>query len=111
LYTAKQFGDAVVAGAFLRAHALLTPDEQQRTSPEDLRDDVEHMIAYAEGEPLETAEVMTETVLYEWPAKEDGDLVWVYVALKGSTYCEGVSLVLAETNEGIRIREIEWGRP
>ena len=58
------------------------------------------MIAYADG-PIQRAEVLTEFVVYDWPAKKAGDVASVYLALEGDSFCEAV----------IRIRELEWGRP
>lgn len=107
---AERFGQAVVTNDFQSAHALLTNEAQQAHSPAALKADVARMIAYAK-EPLNRAVVVEEVIMTDWPDKKPGDLVWVYVSLEGVSYSEGVSIVLGDTDLGIRIREIEWGRP
>lgn len=107
---AEQFGNAVVKGDFEVAHSLLTEEAKQKHSPEIMRQDVASMIAYA-GEPLKRIHVITDAFANEWPDKQYGDICWVYVSLEGDSYGEGAFIILAETDDGIRIRDIEWGRP
>ena len=66
------------------------------------------MTAYAEG-PIQEVEVMD--TLDSWPDKLQGDVAWVYVALTGESFTEAVAVVLTNSTHGIRIGEIEWGRP
>ena len=54
---------------------------------------------------------MREVVMEDWPDKQPGDLAWVYVSLQGESFSEAVTVVLADTKRGARIRELEWGRP
>jgi hypothetical protein len=107
---AEQFGRAVAEGDFAAAHALLTDEAQRSHSPEALKRAFVNMTAYADG-PILSAEVMSDFVLADWPAKQLSDIAWVYVALAGESFSEAASLVLTETNSGVRIRQVEWGRP
>ena len=66
------------------------------------------MVDYAE-EPIQLVEVMN--VLDRWPAMQTGDVAWVYVALMGKTFSEAAVVVLTNTEKGVRIRHIDWGRP
>jgi hypothetical protein len=107
---ARQFGEHVAAGDFEAAHALLTLDAQRLYWPELMRLAVAKMTAYAPG-PIRRVEVLDEFVLHQWPAKQPDDIASVYVALEGDSFSEAVSVVLTETPDGIRIRDLEWGRP
>jgi hypothetical protein len=66
------------------------------------------MTAYAPG-PIQRVEVMDS--LKVWPDRKPGDIAWVYVALTGESFSEAAAAILCSTESGIRIREIEWGRP
>ena len=54
---------------------------------------------------------MEDFTLMNWPGKQPGDLVDVYVALNGESFSEAVTLTLAEYGQEILIRHLEWGRP
>ena len=110
ILVAEQFGQAIVRGDFEAAHALLADETQRTYSPAALKTAVTDMIAYAEA-PLQHATVMREVVMEDWPDKQPGDLAWVYVSLQGESFSEAVTVVLADTKRGARIRELEWGRP
>lgn len=110
LNIAKNFGRAIVANDFAAAHALLTKDAQQLHTPDGMKHDVANMIAYAD-EPIQRYHVMDEFTLKAWPTKQPNDLAWVYIALEGKAFAEAASIVLTTTLEGVRIREITWGRP
>jgi hypothetical protein len=107
---ARQFGEHVAADEFESAHALLTLDAQKRHWPDVMRSAVKRMTAYADG-PIRRVEVLDEFTLHEWPAKQPDDIAWVYVSLEGDDFNEAVSVVLTQTTDGIRIRQLEWGRP
>jgi hypothetical protein len=110
LHIARQFGEALVAEDYDAARSLLTKEARRVNSADGLREDVERMIAHAE-EPLQIAEVVEDGVLYDWPDKKPGDLAHVYVALSGESFTEAVIVILTTTDEGVRIRDLEWGRP
>jgi len=108
--TARQFAEHVAAGEFEAAHALFTIDARKVHWPEVMRLAVARMTAYAPG-PIRRIRVLDEFVLREWPAKQRSDLACVYVALEGDRFNEAVSVVLSKTADGVRIREVVWGRP
>jgi hypothetical protein len=107
---AERFGNLVASGDYVAAHSLLTTEAQGVHSPGALKEAVEEMTAYAPG-PIRQVEVMEDTILRDWPDKQEGDVAWVYVSLVGDSYAEAVSLVLAEQAGATRIRHLEWGRP
>jgi len=107
---AEQFGEAVAIGDFAAAHALLTKRAQQAHSVQAMKQQVADMTAYADA-PIRYVEVMSDLALEDWPDKRDADLAWVYVALSGDSFSEGAYVLLITTDDGIRIGEVEWGRP
>lgn len=107
---AERFGHAIVRRDFRSAHTLLAADAQKRHSAADLEAEVDDMIEYAE-EPLTKAVVLEDLTMADWPDKQIGDLGWVYVSLEGEGFGEAVTIVVTETPNGPRIRELEWGRP
>lgn len=107
---AEQFGHSIAKADYAGAHALLTEEARRIHSPEDLKEAVEGITSYAPG-PIQQVEVMLEFVLEEWPDKQDGDVAVVYVALTGEGFCEAVTVILAQEEHDIRIRQLEWGRP
>jgi hypothetical protein len=54
---------------------------------------------------------MEDFTLKNWPSKQLCDFADVYVALNGESFSEAVTLTLAEYNQEILIRQLEWGRP
>jgi hypothetical protein len=108
--TARQFGNNIAKSDYIAAHHLLTNEAQVIHTPDDLRESVECMIAYDPG-PIQSVQVMEEFILEDWPAKRDGDVAIVYVALDGDEFCEAVTLTLMQVGEDFRIRDLEWGRP
>jgi hypothetical protein len=107
---AEQFGRAVVRGNFAAAYALLTKDAQQIYTPEAMEVVVADMISYAD-EPLVRSVVMIDHVMDDWPDKKQGDVACLYISLEAESFSEGAMVILTKTADGIRIREIEWGRP
>jgi hypothetical protein len=47
----------------------------------------------------------------EWPRKRPGDIGWVYVGIEGDDFIEAVTVVVADVDGALLIREVEWGRP
>jgi hypothetical protein len=105
---AEKFGTALASGDFTGAHKLLTGQAQKTYSPESLKQEVSDMTSYAPG-PIQHVEVMK--ALKAWPDRKPGDIAWVYVALTGESFSEAVTVILCSTESGVRIREMEWGRP
>ncbi|MBK7952021.1 MAG: hypothetical protein IPK00_25545 [Deltaproteobacteria bacterium] len=100
-----RFAGHLVAKDFERASEMLVPSLRDDSSATELESRYEAMIEYAGG-PAES--VQPVTTMSDWPGKRPGDQAWVYVAIDGQGFSEGVTLIV--TDDG-RIREIEWGRP
>ena len=107
---AEQFGHAITRCDYLAAHSLLSERAQIIHSPERIKQSVEKMIAAGDG-PITDAELVTECILEDWPARQEGDVGYVYVALVGDGFCEAVAVTLVREADAIRIRQLEWGRP
>ncbi len=107
---AQRFGDLTAKADYVSAHALLTRRAQATHSPGDFRQAVESMTEYAPG-PIQEVLVMSDFILEDWPAKQQGDVAIVYVSLTGDDFCEAVTVTLAQEDGNFRIRDLEWGRP
>jgi len=107
---AEQFGHAIARCDYAAAHSLLSKSAQAIHSPESLKQSVEELISVGDG-PITDVDLVSECILEHWPAKQAGDVGYVYVALTGDGFCEAVTVSLTREADGIRIRELEWGRP
>jgi hypothetical protein len=109
---AQGFGNYLTQADYNLAYALLSPELQQKYSPQTLRQTVEEMISYGSG-PINTAVVMQDCLLTEWqyPLMETNDVVWLYVSLEGEDFLEAVSVIIRQQEEKLAIRWLEWGRP
>lgn len=105
---ALAFAENIVAGDFNAAHGMLAPALGEKVSPAQLQAEYEGMIEYGGGPPDYVGVVGT---LEEWPARQEGDVAWVYVTIDGEGYVEAVYVLIAEEQGRFVIREIEWGRP
>lgn len=70
---AERFGHAITRCDYVTAHSLLSERAQTVHSPERIKQAVEEMIATGDG-PITDAELVTECILEDWPAKQDGDV-------------------------------------
>ena len=50
-------------------------------------------------------------ILEEWPDQAADDRAMVYVPLEGDVFSEALTVTIAASNNGLRISNIEWGRP
>jgi hypothetical protein len=107
---AEQFGQAIARCDYAAAHSLLTVNAQATHSPDGIKQAVEEMIAIGDG-PITDVDLVNECILEDWPAKQEGDVGYVYAALTGDGFCEAVTVTLAREADLIRIRDLEWGRP
>lgn len=110
------FARALIDGEFERAHGLLSPDLRMTTSPDSLRDDLFSMLRVqdVEGDPptIWFDEDLHEDPVHEsWPAKQAGDVGWVYVGIERTGINEAVTVTVSKIDGGLKIRDIEWGRP
>lgn len=107
---AQRFGDCIAKNDYGAACPLFSKELQSLMAPETIKNAVMAMTAYASG-PIQMAQVMDEFTLEDWPGKQPGDLAVVYVALNGDSFSEAVTLTLAQYDEGVLIRQLDWGRP
>jgi hypothetical protein len=105
---ATSFADALVAADFGKARVLLSRSLKKAKSEQSLARSVKSLLPSAKSK-LEDAEVV-ET-LTDWPDKQQGDVGWVYVALNGDGFSEGVSVTVSREGSRLAIRDVEWGRP
>jgi hypothetical protein len=107
---AQQFGDCIAIKDYDAAWALLSRELRLSFSPESIKNAATTMTAYGSGW-IQVAQVMDEFTLEDWPGKQADDLAVAYVALNGENFSEAVTLTLAEYDQEILIRHLEWGRP
>jgi hypothetical protein len=107
---AKQFGELIAKRDYTAAHALLTQEAQAAYAPDDFKEAVESMTAYAPG-PIQQVEVLEDFILEDWPNKQEGDAAIAYISLTGDGFCEAVTVTLVRRGSNFRIRHLEWGRP
>lgn len=107
-HVAVDFAKDLAAGEASRAHALLSSKLQAELTPEALTAKYKGMVGPDAKAPT-TIDVMT--TLETWPDRLPGDAKWVYVAIAGDGYSEGISVVVSQEASRLAIRSIEWGRP
>jgi hypothetical protein len=105
---ADKFARALAEGRFGEAHGMLADEQKTFISADALKKEYDGMIAYGPG-PSKHVEAMQ--ALDIWPEKKPGDVGWVYVAIAGESFSEGVTVVVARAGDRLAIRSIEWGRP
>lgn len=105
---AISFAKALVAGDFVKAHAMLGSALGSATNPDQLRETYKLMIDYGD---TPTSDVELMETLEDWPGKQPADLGWAYVAISGDGYSEAIAVVVAQESDKPAIRQIEWGRP
>jgi hypothetical protein len=67
------------------------------------------MVSYFPSTP-DLVQVMGENS--DWPTREVADIGWVYVSIASTAgYGEAVAVVVADEDDRVVIRDIEWGRP
>jgi hypothetical protein len=110
---AVDFANALVAEDYSAAHALLTGELQQKLTPDSLRSKLYGMFeGYAQGKPERIwFDEATNPPLEVWPGKRPGDVCRAYVGIEGEDFNEAVDLLIVRQPDGLRIREIFWGRP
>jgi hypothetical protein len=107
---AVRFANALVAGDFDLAYALLSPELRTNLTPDRLCETYEVMIEYGNGSPSDVELIVT---MEQWqlPEQRPTDLGWAYVAIAGPGYSEAVTVIVEEAGDGPAIRYLEWGRP
>lgn len=108
---ALDFAQALVDGEFEFASSLLVPEIRQVMTPEQLRLDYEGMIGMYLNPASAQVIFDPQFTMTDWPGRRPNDVGWVYVSIVGDDFVEAVSVILAEQDEVLLIREIDWGRP
>jgi len=107
---AKQFGSLIVKEDYLAARALLTREAQIDWPAQEIQRRSERMRRYAPG-PFTDMQVTEEFILQDWPAKREHDVASIYIALTGDGFSEAATIIVAQQDGELRIRDLEWGRP
>src|SRR5215831_5596720 len=108
---AVAFASALAKGDFAVAHELLAPEFRTRLTPAVLSEELHAMFqSYADGEPT-GIHYDEQFFMTDWPAKEAHDVGWAYVSIVGDSFVEAVTVIIADFDGTLLIREIEWGRP
>lgn len=108
---AVDFTQALVDGDFELASSLLAPEIRQIMTPEQLRLDYDGLIGMYLSPASAQVVFDPQFTMTDWPGRRPSDVGWVYVSIVGDDFVEAVSVILAEYDGELLIREIEWGRP
>jgi hypothetical protein len=98
---ADKFARALAEGRFDDANALVADDQKKVLSAAELKKQYEEMIAYGPGQAKHVEVMQTLDV---WPEKKKEDIGWVYVAIAGDNFSEGVTVVIKRGDSGLAIR-------
>jgi len=108
---AVEFAQSLVDAKWENARGLLSPSLQQQYSAEQLAQEFKSMYeGYAEG-PARSIHFDPQYSMEAWPDKQPGDIGWAYVSIEGNGFVEAVTVVIASSNTGLAVRDIDWGRP
>lgn len=105
---AALFARALVNGESESAHEMLSDTFRQATAPSDLSKQFD-LLAEEMGGVTGIGEPML--ILEEWPNMSANDRAMVYVPLEGDVFSEAVTVTICAIDDGLRISNIEWGRP
>lgn len=109
-HLAMAFANLMIQGEYSQARALLTPDAADDWPEEEV---AQTWLAMLDG--AFDVEVVDETLALDamegWPEREYLDVGWVYIPLVTDTLNEALTLIMTTTNDGLRIRYLEMGRP
>ena len=105
---AEAFARKIVDGDADGAHAMLSAALAQVTTAADLSGQFDALAndmggVTGVGEPM--------VILEEWPDMAVDDRAMVYVPLEGDVFSEALTVAIAASDDGLRISNIEWGRP
>jgi len=110
---AVDFASALAEQKYDDAHKLLADELRKEYSPDDLKNEMFEMFDVYERntKPYQVEFVEEGGSMEEWPDKKENDVGWAYVGIIGDSAPEAVTVIIAETNEDLRVRALEWGRP
>ena len=105
---ALKFVEMLAARDYTTAYAMTSNEYQKQTSIEQMKSEFETIVPVDWGTigPIEAM-----PILKEWPDKQSSDLGIVYVSIGGDYYSEAVIVTVSLENGGLRISNVEFGRP
>jgi hypothetical protein len=103
---ALQFVQHLADGRYDEAHRLLAPEFAHMVPPSELQQNYESMISYGKGPAVKVWDAA-----WIGPGDQETDFGLVYVSVCGEDWLEGVTVLITEAIDGLRIRDIVWGRP
>ncbi len=106
--TARRFAEALVMERFDEARNFLEQNLQNHYMADVLAKKMESLAPYAKSKADNVADPFS---IGEEDILEQGDIDIVYVPISGEDFNEAVILTMAQDSNGVKIREIEWGRP
>jgi hypothetical protein len=109
---AVAFASALVEGDFAHAREMLGSPLSETMSAAALQVHFDPMyLSYAKDDRPKHISFDPRFSGQEWPAKQEGDVGWAYVAVLGEECVEAVTVTVAKAGEKLLIRDVEWGRP
>jgi hypothetical protein len=105
------FATALVERDFKWAEAMSGPPRSNNMSADDIKRCYEAMCGDSVAGKPETVFFDPEFSLVDWPAKQPGDVGWAYVTIQGHGMVEAVAVTVAQQQNRLFVRQIEWGRP
>lgn len=105
---ALAFTQALATRDYGLAYSMTSRSYRQSTPLEQMQEAFETIVPLDWGTvgPIKIGLTMTS-----WPDQQLTDRLWVYVSIGGDVYSEGITAIVMEEKEELRIRAIEWGRP
>jgi hypothetical protein len=109
---AVAFATALIEKDFALAESLLAPELRQRLTKAELRKRLDGMFCrYGYDDEPQRIDFDERQCMDEWPSKRPTDAGWAYVGILGEEFVEAVTVVIANVDGELLIRDIEWGRP
>lgn len=108
---AVAFAQALAEGRFGDAEAYLAPALRTSLTEVELRRNLENMLS--DVDPKQPREVFAdeEFQMETWPGKQAGDVGWAYVTIQQLPRVEAVTVIVADIESKLLIRNVEWMRP
>lgn len=106
---ALNFVQALMDRDYAKAYGMTARDYQGRTSLDAMRAEFEAIVPPDWG--VGPVEVGQTNDMDGFPDRQPSDLGWVYVSIHGDVYSEAVTVIIAEENATLVVRDVEFGRP
>jgi hypothetical protein len=101
----REFAEALGRRAFDRAHELLAAETRAAVTPAQLEAEYAKRIPASAGAPTQ---IEIANVERDWPEKEAGDVVRVYVGIGAGPHSAIFKAVVSEMGGTRSLRTIEW---